>query len=350
MITTSEADPSRFRSPVRWIARNWRSGSVVAAGAWSAVAVVVGALWAGDVVPAPFGRNDPRAADVMSYFAGIEPWTAGLGAIVVGVAGLLTAAGMIMLRGRRWPAIPGLVLAAGLLLVVPDARVIQNFAYLFFGYTGLWDAGLAAMIVSIAGGVLWAAASFGRLGAARPGSLGWRVPVTYLAAALALPYGIVRGAWGLGIPLGTSSLAWIERDAAAFGIDPWVIRAGLLAVFAGLPVGGALLTTGLVRPWGERLPSWLPGLGGRRVPIWLAVVPGAGAAIMILQFGLRTTPGTIAAVATMTPENWGATAPGLFILPWGIALALAVYGYAARRLGHAIELERRPETGRLTSR
>jgi hypothetical protein len=28
----------------------------------------------------------------------------------------------------------------------------------------------------------------------------------------------------------------------------------------------ALLTIGLVRPWGERAPAWMPLIGGRRVP------------------------------------------------------------------------------------
>lgn len=33
----------------------------------------------------------------------------------------------------------------------------------------------------------------------------------------------------------------------------------------------ALLTLGLIRPWGEVFPRWIPGVGGRRVPIAFAV-------------------------------------------------------------------------------
>jgi hypothetical protein len=37
----------------------------------------------------------------------------------------------------------------------------------------------------------------------------------------------------------------------------------------------ALLTLGLVRPWGEILPQWIPFVGGRPVPVAAAVVPAA---------------------------------------------------------------------------
>ncbi|MGH3480307.1 MAG: hypothetical protein ACRDQD_26160 [Nocardioidaceae bacterium] len=30
--------------------------------------------------------------------------------------------------------------------------------------------------------------------------------------------------------------------------------------------GLALLTLGLVRPWGERVPGWIPHVGGRHIP------------------------------------------------------------------------------------
>lgn len=306
----------------------WRQWLVVAAGVWSVVAIVVGALWATGVTRSPLGTNDPRAVDMSSYFAGVEPWLTGLGTIVIGTAGIVIGLLMLLLPGHRWPVIPALCLAALLLVVVPDVRVIQNFTYLFFGYIGLWDRALAAMLISTVGGLLWALASVGQLLGGRglrhsAARRRWAVPVTYLAGALALPYPITRIAWGLGIPLGTPSLDWIEA---------WWVRLGLVLVFGGLPVGGALLTVGLVRPWGEVFPRWIPLLRRRRVPIWFAVIPGAAAVILITQMGLRVTPQAIVGLPTMTWTTWASAAPGIFTLPWGLALSAAVYAYAARRL------------------
>jgi hypothetical protein len=57
--------------------------------------------------------------------------------------------------------------------------------------------------------------------------------------------------------------------------------------------GAVLLTLGLVRPWGERVPRWVPLLGGRRVAPLAAVVPasiGAVAVQLIWAFAFRDFP------------------------------------------------------------
>ncbi|MCX4745331.1 hypothetical protein OG455_07305 [Kitasatospora sp. NBC_01287] len=46
--------------------------------------------------------------------------------------------------------------------------------------------------------------------------------------------------------------------------------------------GFALLTLGLVKPWGEVVPRWIPLLGGRRVPIKAAVIPATAGALLLL--------------------------------------------------------------------
>ncbi|MFC5747800.1 hypothetical protein [Actinomadura rugatobispora] len=98
---------------------------------------------------------------------------------------------------------------------------------------------------------------------------------------------------------------------AAYAVPLCVLPSALwrLALVAGLfdedevhPIGGslaeqiyvpslsvvsmvlALLTLGLVQPWGEALPRWIPLLGGRRVPPMAAVVPAVAGSICI--FGL----------------------------------------------------------------
>ncbi len=56
-------------------------------------------------------------------------------------------------------------------------------------------------------------------------------------------------------------------------------------VTAGLPVlqlGAALLTLGLIRPWGEVTPSWMPAVGGRRIPVALAAGVAATGAVIVM--------------------------------------------------------------------
>lgn len=331
----SRQDPTRVEGglalPVRargqW--RSWRSWVAPAAGLWSLAITAVGGVWAAGLIGSPFGLGDPRATNVGSLLEGLDSQQVGWIAIIVGLTGVLTALAAWRMPARPWLVIPALGLSLILLLVIPDVRVIQNFAYLFFGYIGLWDAPLAAMLVSMVGGVLWLLVAVAQL--PRGPSLGavlrpprWSVAVTYTAAALALPYGLVRASWGLGIPLGTTE--------AALDIFPWWQRLGLVLIFGGLPFAGAVLTIGLVRPWGRVFPGWIPWLGGRPVPVWAAVLPGGIAAALVCQMGLRVTPGALLHLDEMTWTSWGPELPGLFILPWGIALAIAVYAYAVGRL------------------
>lgn len=315
------------------------SWAVAAAGAWSFLVAVLGVLWATDLIRSPFGVNDPRAEDVGSYLGGLEPTQTGLVAVGVGLAGVLTAFGLWRLPGRGWPVFPALCVSFVLVLVVPDGRVVQNFAYLFFLYTGLWDSGLAAMLVSMVGGLFFGMAALAHLVRGRslldvPREPRWAVAVTCTAAALALPYPIVRIAWSLGLPLG------VPADY----LDGWGLpeRLGVGLVLGGLPVMGAILTIGLIRPWGEIFPRWIPRLRGRRVPIWVAVIPGLWAAALISQGGLRTVTWSVGDLGGMSWDSWGAGLPGLFFLPWGLTLAAAVYAYTVRRLRHDVATNRRP--------
>ena len=49
---------------------------------------------------------------------------------------------------------------------------------------------------------------------------------------------------------------------------------------------GAILTLELVLRWGEVFPRWIPFLGGKRVPISLAVVPASLVAVLVTRAGL----------------------------------------------------------------
>jgi hypothetical protein len=96
----------------------------------------------------------------------------------------------------------------------------------------------------------------------------WAVAAAHLAPVVTLPSGL----WRLGLASGSSM--GVVLDGAPVGV-----RGSELAYVIGLSVvaeSTALLTIGLVRPWGERAPAWMPRIGGRRVP------PGPVAAVALL--------------------------------------------------------------------
>lgn len=148
---------------------------------------------------------------------------------------------------------------------------------------------------------------------------------------LVLPSGLWRIALGLGVPMGfTGELA--EVFAAPGWITPYVVVLSLLAE------GAALLALGLVRPWGEVVPRWVPRIGGRVVPVAAAVVPAA-LGVVVLAVGSVVT-----ATTWYGPENMGdPDAPQGFAgalmtacyapqLLWAPMLAVLTWAYLRRRM------------------
>ena len=116
-----------------------------------------------------------------------------------------------------------------------------------------------------------------------------------------VPSGLWRIALGLGVPVGFSGqLADLYR--APGWITPYVIALSLLAE------GLALLTLGLVRPWGEVVPRWIPVLGGRPIPTAAAVVPAGLGAVAVVR-GRREPARSPATSAGSAPAS-GPRAPG----------------------------------------
>jgi len=88
----------------------------------------------------------------------------------------------------------------------------------------------------------------------------WAVRTAHVVPLLTLPSGLWRIALVVGLPvIGLDAGSFVER----FGIV-------LLSLVA---EGSALLTLGLVQPWGEIVPRWIPLIGGRCVRPMAAVVP-----------------------------------------------------------------------------
>lgn len=153
----------------------------------------------------------------------------------------------------------------------------------------------------------------------------WAVRAAHAAALVTLPSGIWRLLLAAGFTAG-----YTESGYEAMGFTGW----GAVYV-VGLSTAGellALLTLGLVRPWGEVLPRWVPPVGGRRPnPRTVTVTAGLGAGALTLgltQFALWWA----FPHPDMTPL--GNTLAGFLYLPlvaWGPLLAAVTIDYRRRR-------------------
>ncbi len=150
-------------------------------------------------------------------------------------------------------------------------------------------------------------------------ALRWGRIATFAAAACVLPYVVLRATWLTPWPL------WAPGE-----MTPEMRLLGLALGFAA--VGGAVLTVGLVRPWGEVWPRWLPVLRGRPVPWRFPVVAGGVVAAALLAASPALLAVGVRGVRDGDPER-AAMLVVLPTLPWGLALAAAVLAYAYRRRG-----------------
>ncbi|MGW5366322.1 hypothetical protein [Actinopolymorpha pittospori] len=269
--------------------------------------------------------------------------TLGYALALVGPVAVVVAVVIACLRRHRTGYLAALSLvavalvgiAAGVLnpatLVALDHNVMTGFET--YGARVGWSWAMAAAAVGWAFGAaraLWnlAPATRRRNGvahadpAARAGmsvvAARWSRVVTVVAALCPLPYGLVRLSWLTPWPLGMEP----AYDTLATRVQGAAIGTGAII--------GAVLTLGLVARWGERFPTWLPFLGGRDVPVRLAVVPGAVVAGTLLI----ATPGLLLTVVAMGDLARIAGLLVLFPLPlWGPALGAAVLGYRLRRMG-----------------
>ena len=243
--------------------------------------------------------------------------------------------------------------AATLLLGVPDARAVAVLAYSPFFVLGApfgWPpVGIADVfpwpvvnqVVCLLGGILWgptaliavrrargACPSCGRTSAparwtSPAAARRWGAAAVCVAVTVPLLYATTRIAWAAGVPLGITET--FLRQGQEIGM--WT--AGLL--LASVAIAGAVLTIGLVRPWGEVFPRWFPVVRGQRVPPWVAIAPAALMSCLFLAAGLDAV-GSFAQDG-FPEEGWGTTAPSLLWPVWGIALGAATFAYHLRRRG-----------------
>ncbi|MGS2614469.1 hypothetical protein ACVCAH_08070 [Micromonospora sp. LZ34] len=152
----------------------------------------------------------------------------------------------------------------------------------------------------------------------------WAVRTAHLIPLLTLPSGLWRIALVAGVPLGTVGLDEPIRGWLAV----YIVSLSLVSEAL------ALLAIGLVRPWGEVLPRWLPLVGGRRVPPPFAETAAtAGGVALILIWGY-------AAAGLLLGGNDLGFTPGGFallvacyapLLLWGPLLLALTAAYHRRR-------------------
>jgi hypothetical protein len=358
-LATAGVAPRRASIRSRW--PQWVGP---AAAAWSLGYGLLGLYWTFGGAGFPFGtEHDPQAARV-SILEHVQQHAA---APVIAALGLGGAPLATVLARRRTPgplgaALLGLAwtIAVALAVVIPDVRPLIGVARAPIVLAGLplgWPRGVSLpslfpwpvtnQLLLIGGGLLWAAAAVayqrrtrnacGHCGRSDATS-GWTTPAnaarwgrwaTYLAVAVPVLYAVTRWAWALGIPLGVTRE--FLREQARETPDIWLAGAAL----ATLAVGGATLTLGLVQPWGEVYPRWIPFLGGKPVRPRTAIIPASLVAVLMTSAGLGHYRAALLGYFRegSTGQNWGTVAPGYLWPLWGVALGAATYAYYLRRRG-----------------
>ncbi|MFF5175865.1 hypothetical protein ACFY3U_25025 [Micromonospora sp. NPDC000089] len=154
----------------------------------------------------------------------------------------------------------------------------------------------------------------------------WAVRAAHLIPLATLPSGLWRIALVAGVPLG------VPDSAKAVG--PWAWWALYVVSLSLVTEALALLSVGLVRPWGEIFPRWLPLIGGRRVPPTVAVAAaGAGGVAVTLIFGYATV-NMLAGRAELAISGAGwalLTVCYAPLLLWGPLLLAVTVAYYRRR-------------------
>lgn len=348
--TTVPRPPSR----TRW--------APYAAALWSTSYLVLGLLWYGGDGAYPWdSAQDARGLNILD---GVEQGLVAWLVIGLAVAGLAVTATLMALARRpgrglgllRVIAVGAALIGSVLAMVVPDLRILASVGYLpillamtFF----VFDAGalrsdyiawptVNLLILNLAGAAFltvavsqWRLATCACQGCGRTGrAVRWTAPgsasrwgrwATAVAVAIPVDYATTRIVWALGIPFGVSQDLLDELGNQRY--------AGAALGLLGL--GGALLTVGLVRPWGETWPRWVPRLRGRPVPVGVAVVPASIVAFIVMSAGLmfvrlRVT-GELASAFPGGTSDLAAWVPEMFWPLWSLSLAAATYAYWLRR-------------------
>ncbi|ADB31072.1 hypothetical protein Kfla_1980 [Kribbella flavida DSM 17836] len=319
---------------------------------WSFCYLVLGVNWA---LGGPgYPLEDAYAARTSGAVL-VGPPSEAMGVVIACLAGAVLAAALTAVPSARsrWQPRFGLVVAVLLVLTVPDARLLVALINLPIGNTSrVSDAVLHQVWVLLGALLLWRAAAPRRSPRSLPAAdsnwrpMGWQRRIWIAAVVLPLVYAARQLAWAAGVYVGVTDEF----------IEPYTAPGARLTelVLAAATILGAVLTTGLGRRWGSQAPRWIPLVGGREIPVLLAVIPGMVIAVILSAAGLSIYRGLLAMALGLTPvepsaamENWAVWLPTLCWLPWGITLGLATADYRRRRIGTKRDpASRTPAAGR----
>ena len=162
---------------------------------------------------------------------------------------------------------------------------------------------------------------------ATPPAPRWAHAAACAAVASVTPSAIWRVAVGLGVDLGWSADQLERQDIPGTG-TAYVIGLSSLSLV------GAGLTLRLVRPDGDRVPGWVPVVGGRRVPVSAVVAVSLAGAVVVGWAAVMSVQSwdRVSGFADRPGSRWellmaACYAPALLWAP----LLLAVTGSYARR-------------------
>ncbi|MFE3458361.1 hypothetical protein ACFXKD_12530 [Nocardiopsis aegyptia] len=173
-----------------------------------------------------------------------------------------------------------------------------------------------------------------------PGVPRWAVVAAYTAFLSVLPSGLWR------------SLGAFTEAGRAHGsgeVPTWIPMESYVIALSVLSLLVAFTAVGLIAPWGESFPRWIPGLRGRPVPVLGAVIPAFLGALTVtvlwtagwVTIALGTTlQGDPAPPDFPTEELTGWPLAGFYaaylpLLLWGPLLGAVTVAYWRRRTGAA---------------
>lgn len=137
--------------------------------------------------------------------------------------------------------------------------------------------------------------------------------------------------WRLPLMFG-ASMGMPDAFMADLMSHPFWQRAAYLIGLGLASDGLAFLTIGLVRPWGEVLPRWVPYAGGRAIapaPVVAIAVAGGLAATALFTVGAIGWPGNVTELNGWTVLMTACYAP---LVLWGPLVLAVTCAYYRRRL------------------
>lgn len=318
-------------------------------GGWMALVIVLAGGLGAVVTGAALARGDGWAPPTLVIVGLVELAVFGVaaqGVQALSLAGYLMAmalpVGLVVIGVQtvrsyprlRWPVLAGAAALIATGVVAGSLRpgtLLQLVGDLGAGFARA-AIGLGVTVLFLATAMGWVAVVIAALAGTGAGHRATatvtrrRRLFTVLAALGPLPYGLLRMTWLTPWPLGTPAGTTLEPDMRLWGL-----------LLGGSALLGVVLTIGLIRPWGERFPRWMPGLAGRTVPIAAAAVPGGAVATIVSAAAVP-----MLVLLTFAPSAAGVTVDfsttdrvlSALIFPcwfWGPMLALAVWGYVGHR-------------------